>query len=127
MIMLIKWCIKIGSAKLPMSDMVNPEMKASRVPLWWLYLSGIEAGACLDGFEDVLQLTGMMVTECGAASIVVLRILSCFEPASSSPSSRREVRGIPRPPVYDVEAMYLPPLDGSALTPRAVALLRLVL
>ena len=26
-------------------------------------------------------------------------------------------------PVYNVEAMYLPPLDGNDVTPRAVALL----
>lgn len=30
---------------------------------------------------------------------------------------------IPGHPVYSVEAMYLPPLDGNDLTPRAVALL----
>ncbi|MCC6543982.1 MAG: hypothetical protein IT392_05690 [Nitrospirae bacterium] len=30
---------------------------------------------------------------------------------------------IPGQPVYHVEAMYLPPLDGNDLTPRAVALL----
>ncbi len=34
--------------------------------------------------------------------------------------------GIPGHPLYSVEAMYLPPLDGSDLTPRAVALLALV-
>lgn len=35
----------------------------------------------------------------------------------------REDWGIPGHPVYDVEAMYLPPLDNNDLTPRAVALL----
>ncbi|MCC7202259.1 MAG: ImmA/IrrE family metallo-endopeptidase [Nitrospirae bacterium] len=36
----------------------------------------------------------------------------------------REDWGIPGHPVYDVEAMYLPPLDDRDLTPRAVTLLR---
>ena len=30
---------------------------------------------------------------------------------------------IPGHPVYKVESMYLPPLDGNDLTPRAVALI----
>lgn len=34
----------------------------------------------------------------------------------------REDWGIQGHPVYDVEAMYLPPFDGNDLTPRAVAL-----
>lgn len=36
---------------------------------------------------------------------------------------RERTGGIPEHPVYDVEAMYLSPLDGNDLTPRAVALL----
>lgn len=32
----------------------------------------------------------------------------------------REDWGIPGHPVYEVEAMYLPPLDGSDLTPMLV-------
>ena len=37
-------------------------------------------------------------------------------------TSGRKDWGIPGHPVYDVEAMYLPPLDSNDLTPRAVAL-----